>query len=56
MQNNEDCASPVKVSTKKKVDIKAYNFLICGERGGKEGLRKPQEKGIATFIKSLKLH
>ena len=55
MQNNEDCAGPVKAFTRKNVDIKAYNCLICGQKGGKEGLRKPQEKGIATFIKSLNL-
>ena len=50
MQNNEDSASPVKVFTKKKLDIKAHNCLICRKRGRKEGLRKPQEKGIVTFI------
>ena len=55
MQNNTDGAGPVKFFTKKRVDIKAYNCSICGQRGGKEGLRRPQEKGIATFIKSLKL-
>ena len=55
MQNNTDCAGPVKFFTKKRVDIKAYNCSICGQGGGKEGLRRPQEKGIATFIKSLKL-
>ena len=55
LQNNGDCASPVKVFTKKKFDIKAYNCLICGQRSGKEGLRELQENGIATFIKSLKL-
>ena len=55
MQNNEDCASLVKVFTKKKLDIKAYNCLICVQRSGKEGLRKLQEKEIATFIKSLKM-
>ena len=55
MQNNEDCASPVKVFNKKKLDIKAHNCLICGQRGGSEGLRKSQEKEIETFIKSLKL-
>ena len=55
MQNNEDCASLVKVFTKKKLDIKAYNCLICVQRTGKEGLRKLQEKEIATFIKSLKM-
>ena len=55
MQNNEDFASPAKVFTKKKLDIKRYICLICGQRSGKEGLQKPQEKGIAMFIKSLKL-
>ena len=55
LQNNEDCASSVKVFTKKQLDIKAYNCLICGQRSGKEGLRKLQEKGITTSIKSLKL-
>ena len=42
-------------SLPRKSYIKAYNCLICGQRSGKEGLQKPQEKGIATFIKSLKL-
>ena len=42
MQNNEDSASPVKVFTKKKLSIKTYNGLICGQRGGKGGPRKPQ--------------
>ena len=50
MQNNEDCASPVKVFAKKKLDIKKYN-LICGQRSAKEGLQKPHEEGIATFLK-----
>ena len=40
MQNNEDCASPVKVFTKKKLDTKAYNCLIYGQTGRKKGLQK----------------
>ena len=55
MQNNEDWASPAEVFTKKKLDIKGYICLICGQRSEKEGLQKPQEKGIALFKKSLKL-
>ena len=55
MQNNEDCASPVEVFTKKKIAIKAYSCLFCGQKGWKEELRKPQEKGIATFLNSSKL-
>ena len=51
MRNNEDCASQVKVFAKKKLDIKKYNFLIRGQRSAKEGLQKPHEKGIATFLK-----
>ena len=45
MQNNLDFASPVKVFTKEKLDMKAYNYLICGKRGGKEGYgsRKKRE-------------
>ena len=41
MQNNEDYASAVIVFTKKNLDIKAYNCLICVQGGEKEGLRKP---------------
>ena len=55
MQNNEDCASPAEVFTKKRLDIKGYICLICGQRSGKEGLQKPQEKGIPIYNKSLKL-
>ena len=55
MEINKNCARPVKVFCKKKLDMKAYSGLIFGKRGGKEGLPKPQEKGIATFIKPLKL-
>ena len=32
----------------KKLDIKGYICLICGQKSGKEGLKKRQEKGIAT--------
>ena len=45
MQNNEDCIMPVKVFTKKKLDIKGYNCLICGQRRRKKGYgsRKKRE-------------
>ena len=56
VQNNEDYASPAKAFVKKKLDIKGYICLICGQISRKEGLQKQQEKEIAIFIKSLKLH
>ena len=45
MENNEDCASPVKVFTKK-LDITAYNCFIYEQRGRKEGLRKCKKREL----------
>ena len=46
MQNNLDFASPVKVFTKEKLDMKACNCLICGKRGGKEGYRSRKKREL----------
>ena len=50
---DNDTASPVKLYKQALLDYKSYNCLICGRRGGNETLRKPTEKGIATFVESL---
>ena len=49
----EESASPVKLFKLAVLSYKPYNCLICGNRSGNETLRKPTEKGIATFIDAL---
>ena len=38
--------SPVKISKRRTLEIKPYNCVICGKRGGVGGLLQPLEKSM----------
>lgn len=54
IENNE---SPIKLfqDEEKKFIIQPYFYLICGKQGKKVKMRKPQEKGLTSFIEALLL-
>ena len=50
MDNEEP--SPVKLINWPYLEIKSWNFLICGKRAGNKNRRSPWEKNISTYITS----
>ena len=54
MENEEP--SPVKLINRRCLEIKPYNWLICGKRAGKENLRRLGEKGMQWCDMDLMLY
>ena len=54
MENKEP--SPVKLINRRCLEIKLYNWLICGKRAGKENLRRLGEKGMQWCDMDLMLY